>query len=104
MKKRRVFDKNFKLEVVKRSLEPDVRIKDLAAELDIHPTVLARWRQKYLATGEHSFPGRGVEQLSDEQREIRRLEKELADAKLEAEILKKAIRIFSKSDGKSIHS
>ncbi len=36
-----------------------------------------------------------------EEEEIARLKKELADAKEEAEILKKAISIFSKKGGKS---
>ena len=36
--------------------------------------------------------------LTDEQREITRLKKELRDAKMEAEILKKAIGIFSTND------
>ena len=44
------------------------------------------------------FPGNGKEALTEDPREIRRLKKELADAKLETQILKKAIRIFSKSD------
>jgi transposase len=104
MTKRRKFEKAFKLEVVNRSLEENISVKELAEELSIHPSVITRWRRQYLTSGENSFPGHGVEQLSEEEREIRRLKKELADAKLETEILKKAIRIFSKSDGKSMNS
>ncbi len=39
--------------------------------------------------------------MTDQEREIARLERELRDAKMERDILKKAISIFSKSDGKS---
>ena len=45
--------------------------------------------------------GRGVEILTDDQRQIKRLKKQLREAQLERDILKKAIGIFSKSGGKS---
>jgi transposase-like protein len=41
MKTKRKFDKEFKLEVVRRSLE-ETSVKDLAKELDIHPNVISR--------------------------------------------------------------
>lgn len=105
MKRRRKFDKSFKLEVVHRSLDPDVSLKQLSEELGIHSNIISRWRKEYLDTGEElSFPGKGKEVLTEEQKEIRRLRKELADEKLNTEILKKAIRIFSKSDGRTTHS
>jgi len=104
MKNRRVYDKSFKLEVVNRSLG-GISVIDLAEELDIHASVISRWRRQYLATGEQlSFPGNGKEILSEEQKEIRQLKKDVTEAKLETEILKKAIRIFSKSDGRFTNS
>ena len=38
--------------------------------------------------------------MTDEEREIERLKKELKEAQLERDILKKAVSIFSKSDRK----
>jgi transposase len=38
--------------------------------------------------------------LSEEQKQIKRLQKELKDAQLERDILKKAVSIFSRSDEK----
>ena len=101
---RRNYTKEFKLEIVKRSMEPGIRNQDLADEYGVHPGNITRWRRLYLKAGELSFPGKGNAQLSEDQKEIQRLKKELKDAQLEAEILKKAVRIFSKSDGKSISS
>ena len=104
MTKRRKFDKSFKLEVVQRSLD-GITVRQLAEELDIHPGVISRWRRRYLSAGEElSFPGKGKQALTEEQKEIRRLKKALSDSRLETEILKKAIRIFSKSDGKFTNS
>ena len=41
-----------------------------------------------------------IGKLAEEQKEITRLKKELREAKLERNILKKAVSILSKSDGK----
>ncbi|MEG0892085.1 MAG: hypothetical protein RSF01_09445 [Bacteroidales bacterium] len=50
------------------------------------------------AYGKNSFPGHGNERLTDEQRRIKELEKELKDRELDLEILKKAIAFFSRTD------
>lgn len=98
MKRRRKYDKAFKMEVVKRSLE-DISLQSLSDELGIHKNVISRWRKEYLDTGEElSFPGNGNEVLSEEQKEIKDLKKALKEKELELEILKKAINIFSKKD------
>ncbi|MBT8189024.1 MAG: transposase [Bacteroidia bacterium] len=98
MKRRRKFDKAFKLEVVKRSLT-DISLKELSEDLQIHPNMISRWRKQYLDQGEDlSFPGNGIESMSEEQKEIKRLNKALREKELELEILKKAINIFSKKD------
>ena len=98
MKTKRKFDKEFKLEVVRRSLE-ETSVKDLAEELDIHPNVISRWRKTFLDTGEQlSFPGKGKQILSEQEVEIKRLNNALREKELELEVLKKAIGIFSKKD------
>ena len=97
---RRKFTKEYKLEIVKRSLG-DERVQDLAEEYKIHKNTISRWRREYLRSEERSFPGEGNEKITPAEKRIRDLERELREAKLESEILKKAIRIFSKSDGKS---
>jgi transposase len=106
MKKiRRKYDKSFKLEVVRRSLE-ETTIKALADELDIHPSVIGKWRKQFLDTEDSQilFSGNGNESLTAEQKEIKQLQKALKDKNLEVEILKKAISIFSKKDRVSTSS
>ncbi len=71
---------------------------EVGMELGIGPDLVRRWRRELEKYNEGSFSGKGVPNMTPEQREISRLKKELADAKLEAEILKKAISIFSKKD------
>jgi len=73
-------------------------IKELASELGVTPERIYKWRAEFSRHGEASFPGHGVERLSDEGKLVKELEKELRNTKLELEILKKAIAIFSQTD------
>ena len=93
----RTFSKSFKKNAVKLSYERN-SIKELAKELGILPNLLSKWRKEHSEYGAASFQGRGVERLSDEQRQIKELEKALKNKELELEILKKAIAVFSKID------
>lgn len=101
--KRQIFDRNFKLKAVDLSYERD-NIKELANELGIRVELLYRWRAEFAARPQTSFPGNGKTTRSAEENEILRLERELAEMRMERDILKKAISIFSKSDGKSFNS
>jgi len=91
------YDRTFKERAVKLSYERD-SIKELARELGITSERLYKWRAEYGKHGEASFQGHGVERLSDEGKRVKALEKELRNTKLELEILKKAIAVFSKID------
>ena len=100
--RRRKFDRSYKLKAVELSYQRD-NVKELAEELGIRAALLYRWRREFTSDQEASFPGNGKVTLSAEQKEIARLKKELAELQLERDILKKAVGIFSKSDGKSMN-
>ena len=74
--------------------------KEVAKELGVKVDLIRRWKRENSDSGSSSFPGKGRPILTDEQKEIQRLTKELREARLEADILKKAVSIFSKSDNK----
>ena len=69
--------------------------------LAIDKGLLYRWRKELKKYEGNSFSGHGTPKMTDLEREVARLRKELRDIKMEREILKKAISIFSVSDGKS---
>ncbi len=99
MKRRRRFDREYKQMVIElANTREDISV--LAAELDLRPDLIYRWRREALANDGASFPGQGNKMMTEEQKEIARLKKELRDAQLERDILKKAVGIFSKNDGK----
>ncbi|WP_162055655.1 transposase [Pontibacter pamirensis] len=78
---RRLFDASFKRMAIDLSYARG-SVKEVADELGMDPGRLSKWRQK------DSSPVRSIEGMTDEQREIKRLQKELKEAQLERDILK----------------
>ena len=62
-------------------------VNEVDDELGVDPGRLSKWRQK------GSSPVRSTQGLSDVQKEIKRLQKELKEAQLERDMLKKAVSI-----------
>lgn len=96
-RERRSFDKEFKLMAVKLCLTGKPT-QVIAEELGIRPELVRRWKREHDQYQEGSFSGHGNQNMTDEQKEILRLRKELREAQLERDILKKAVSIFSKGD------
>ena len=79
--------------------------KEVAEELGISSELIRRWKREYgQYQGGGSFSGHGNANLIEEQKENVGLKKALKEAQLERDILKKAVSIFSKSDGKYLNS
>lgn len=98
---RKQFSTEFKLDVIQQSYLRE-NIRELANELGLRPALIYKWRASYEERTDSETPvftGNGVAAMSAEQQEIARLKRQLADAKMERDILKKAIGIFGKSDG-----
>ena len=69
-------------------------VKEVADELGINHNLLSKWRQRDSESKEKPVV------LTEDQRLIRKLQKELKDAQMERDILKKAVSIFSRGDGR----
>jgi transposase len=97
-KTRRTFTDEFKREAVALLAGSGRPLTQVAAELGIQPSMLRAWRgNRTMTAGLVSLPARpgGVTAVpSAEQAEIRHLQKELDRARMERDILKKAIAIF----------
>lgn len=90
--------KNYSVEFKKKTVELSFArgsVTQICEELDTPTSALSRWRRESSEYGKNSFPGRGKPKLTDEQREIANLKKELKDMQLERDILKKAISFAS---------
>ena len=93
--RRRRFDAQFKLDALKLVQESDRTISDIARDLGIRRELLYKWKRELEADPEYAFPGKG--KLKPEQEQLRQLQQELARAKEERDILKKALAFFSKN-------
>ena len=92
---RRRFKAEFKAEAVRQALLPGVSKGQVAQDLGIHSNMLRKWIR--LARGD-SNPKltKATESAADLARENQRLHKELAQLKMERDILKKATAYFAK--------
>lgn len=98
MSKRRTYSKQFKLDVIQQSYQRD-NIGELADELGINPGLIYAWRSACKKKPQQSFPGKGIPSWTPEHKELAELKKELADVRMERDILKKAMGIFTKKNG-----
>lgn len=96
--KKRIYSTEFKEQTIRLSYQRD-NIKELADELGLDPQRIYKWR-KGAKEVKISNPQKIVK---DDSLEVKRLRKALREKELELEILKKAVHIFSKNDGKSIN-
>lgn len=97
---RKRFTREEKLEIVKQSLEPSASIQSVADRFNISSNAIYTWRRLLFSDGKEI----SLDKLSSDQQEIKRLKKELREAELERDILKKAVGIFSKKDRKFTNS
>ena len=95
--KRRTYSREFKIEAAKLSYNSDKPVEEIAQDLGVSQSSLNRWRQEYRADPDQAFPGNG--QMKERDAEVARLKKELREARMENEILKKAVAIFTRSQG-----
>ncbi len=94
--KKRVYDVVFKKMALELS-DTKESVKEAAEEPGIDPGRISKWKNQYKSVGTGDI---STSTLSDEQKEIRRLQQELRGAQQERDILKKAVSIFSRGDGK----
>jgi transposase len=91
---RRKHSREFKLEAVRLVVEQSRTVRDVAESLGVNASLLQQWKSKLKSEGALAFPGNGRQSAADE--EVRRLRKELAQARQERDILKKATAYFAK--------
>ena len=94
-KKRKTFDRQFKIDAVSLVVNGGRTVAEVARDLGIDANTLYRWKREFTKEDEDAFPGKG--RLSPQEEELRRLRRELAEAKEDSEILKKALAFFSRN-------
>ena len=88
---RKKYTKEFKLSAVYLMMSKTMRPKDIFKTLDVDRQTVYRWVSEFKAQGEKAFDEKAV--LPGD--ELRRLQRELDDLRMENEILKKATAYFA---------
>lgn len=105
----------YKLQAVKLASHPDVKAKDVAESLGIHPVMLYRWQMEFrngeLRENKNMKPRKPSpkrrpdradpaqelkDKLTSAEKRIKQLERELENRNDELDLLKKAKRFFEK--------
>jgi len=89
----RNYDREFKLNAVKLHKNSGKKAREISKDLGVPESTFCIWVKEYRKNGENSFRGSGNIKSSNE--ELYKLKKELKDAQMERDILKKALAIFS---------
>ena len=87
-KTRKKYDEDFKKNAVKLSYASPKSVMEIAEDLGVPSNLLYRWRQRYTADGDKTRYATLEEELRDTQRE-------LAEVKMERDMLKKAAAYFA---------
>lgn len=92
---RRKHSREFKLEAVKQVVQQGRPVSEVADGLGINRNLLTRWKSQFEREGAVAFPGHGRRAETDADAEIRQLKRDLAIARQERDILKKAAAYFA---------
>lgn len=98
-RKAKSYPESFRREAVRLADQPDRTAADVARELGIHVGQIYNWRTQFnkLSKGQFTVVD-GTNYSREENAEIRRLKKEIAELKQERDFLKKATAYFAKAD------
>jgi len=88
------YENDFKVLIVEL-LKSGRSVKEVSEEYGLNASMIRKWRKKYESTS-GDFTKKAV--LTPQEQQMNALRKELREVTMERDILKKAVRIFSKSD------
>lgn len=87
-KNRQKYDEDFKKNAVKLSYASPKTVTEIADDLGIHANLLYNWRRKYTSDGDKT-------KYATIEEELRASQRELAEVKMERDMLKKAAAYFA---------
>lgn len=89
------YTKEFREEAVKMLMDGGMSLPEAARRLSLPPSTLANWVKAHKA-GKLKDIGKNYRPLTEIEMELARTKKELAEVKMERDILKKAAAYFAK--------
>jgi transposase len=96
------YSNEFKREAVELADSSDCSVNETEQNLGVYQGAIRQWRRELKNDPGNAFPGTG--HLKPEDEELRRLKRENANLRMERDILKKAMAIFSKDPNRYLDS
>ena len=93
MKRRREFNREYKLAAVKKVMLQGMSYCEVARDLGIRDNLIRNWRKKFESDGSLAIETHGN---TSAEAELKRLRGEVRQLKMERDILKKATAFFAK--------
>jgi len=98
-KERRKYSQQFKVEAIALFEQGERSMAEVERELGLTKGLLAKWRERLGANEKaaEAFPGNGQQPASEGR--LRELERENARLRMEKDILKKVLTMYSRDEG-----
>ena len=97
-KKRKVYNRQFKVDAINTVVSGGRGVGEVAQSLGIDANTLYGWKRELLDSGTKAFPGKG--HMTPQEEELKRLHREIIQAKEDREILKKKTLGFFPGQGR----
>ena len=93
---KKAYTKEFKLGVARMVVAEKKRVTEVSRDLGVPVPTLSRWVHDFRRSGTGAFPGKGF--LTPEDDKLRKLEKENRLLRMERDLLKKTMVLFTGPD------
>lgn len=94
-KTRRKYDDQFKKDAIQRVLLTGKSCAEVGRELGVKGNLIARWQREQLSEADRNQKSTETLKPSEMAEQLRQVRKEAADLRMQRDILKKALSIFS---------
>jgi transposase-like protein len=87
---RRKFSAEFKARVALEAIKEVKTLQELSTQFEVHPQLIARWKQEFIQGASKVFEGGAVNAADDREHDIDKLYKKIGQMQIENDFLKKA--------------
>jgi transposase len=87
---RRKFSAEFKAKVALEAIKEVKTLQELSTQFEVHPQLIARWKQEFLQGAARVFDGGPVHDDNGREQDIDKLYKKIGQMQIENDFLKKA--------------
>jgi transposase len=87
---RRKFSAEFKAKVALEAIREVKTLQELSAQFEVHPQLIARWKQDFVQGASKVFEGGSVSGEPDHEQQLDKLYKKIGQMQIDNDFLKKA--------------